>query len=108
MLITHELNENPFAAAFMDWRAELRLSRVTVTRSTLVEWRCSFRTTAHVRAAPRGSHRSAAAPATRRRPRCVAAPHATLVQQAFRLSSSLRMRSKWPGPYRSSINILTS
>jgi len=58
VLITHELNENPFAAAFMDWRAELRLSRVTVTRSTLVEWRCSFRTTAHVRAAPRGSHRA--------------------------------------------------
>jgi hypothetical protein len=52
VLITHELNENPFAAAFMDWRAELRLFRVTVTRSTLVEWRCSFRTTAHVRAAP--------------------------------------------------------
>jgi len=72
VLITHELNENPFAAAFMDWRAELRLSRVTVTRSTLVEWRCSFRTTAHVRAAPRGSHRSAAAralPCTRARAR---------------------------------------
>ena len=52
MLITHELNENPFFAAFMDWKAQIRLFRVTVTGTTVVELTCSFRTTAHVRAPP--------------------------------------------------------
>lgn len=53
VLITHELNENPFFAAFMDWKAQMRLFRVTITGTTLVEWSCSFRTSTQVRFASR-------------------------------------------------------
>ncbi|KAK9834199.1 hypothetical protein WJX81_007649 [Elliptochloris bilobata] len=47
VLISHVLNENPFAAAFMDWKAQIRLFRVTISGTTLVEWACSFRTDPH-------------------------------------------------------------
>ena len=52
MLISHLLNENPFAAAFMDWKVQMRLFRVTISATTLVEWSCTFKTDPHVRPSP--------------------------------------------------------
>ena len=55
VLISHLLNENPFAAAFMDWKVQMRLFRVTITSTTLVEWSCTFKTEPHVRLIPRAT-----------------------------------------------------
>ena len=52
MLISHLLNENPFAAAFMDWKVQMRLFRVTISATTLVERSCTFKTDPHVRPSP--------------------------------------------------------
>ena len=52
MLISHMLNENPFAAAFMDWKVQMRLYRVSISATTLVEWSCTFKTDPHVRPIP--------------------------------------------------------
>ncbi|KAK9821593.1 hypothetical protein WJX81_002665 [Elliptochloris bilobata] len=43
-IVSHSLNTNPYPAAFLNYRATMRLAEVTLDGSTFVEWECSFDT----------------------------------------------------------------